>query len=72
MGEEDPHVEHETCYEHEAEETRTWTYELWDAAAVEGYYPTGQYRFQTEVSVDGSVDSAAEWWLDLRVTRPAA
>lgn len=54
----------------EAEATRTWTYELWDDAAVEGYYPTGEYRFETQVSVGGSDGRAAEWWLDLRVSEP--
>jgi hypothetical protein len=53
-------------------ETRTWTYEVWDDAAVEGYYPPGEYRFQTEVAVEGPVDIAAEWWIDVRVSQPGA
>lgn len=56
----------------EPEETRTWTYEIWDDASVDAYYPPGEYRFQTEVSVGGSVDTAAEWWIDVRVSQPDA
>lgn len=53
---------------------RTWTYDVWDDYRVDGYYPTGRFRFATRVEVTPPGDDSAErkhdWWLDLRVTRP--
>lgn len=56
-------------------ETITTTHEVWDDHRVEGYYPTGRYRFATTVVVgpvdgDRSDGESYDWWLDMEVSRP--
>lgn len=59
----------------EAGETITTTHQVWDDHRVEGYYPTGRYRFETTVvvgPVDGTKDDGEsyDWWLEVDVSRP--
>jgi len=48
------------------------TYEVWDDLLVEGYLPTGTYRFETTIPLwDSTRDEGdprtVEWWLELTV-----
>lgn len=54
-------------------ETVRTAYELWDDYAVEGYYPAGTYRWETQVGIyppDGETDEPTaefRWGFDVRV-----
>ncbi|WP_136689103.1 hypothetical protein [Halorhabdus amylolytica] len=50
----------------------TTTYHVWDDYAVEGYAPTGTYRFESSLSLWPSEESediqSVDWWLELSVS----
>jgi len=51
----------------------TTVYEVWDDYATDGYFETGTYRFETDVSVysNGDADDpvrSIDWWLEISVS----
>lgn len=56
-------------------ETASERYRVWDHAGHDGYYPPGEWRFETTVDVydsegiGGTVVDRFEWGFSLRVTR---
>ena len=56
-------------------ESITTTYQVWDDYAVEGYAPTGTYRFETSLSLWPSAEfgdiQSVDWRIELSVSDPA-